>query len=145
MKTNYTTKEVAVDSGLIIISDKDFYKQYNKIYLPKILPLSEMLILPKGLYEIKWEIKATWNGHVYGNGKLRVTSGIVIVTDPCYFIKDNKWQKFLDDYEYTLPSMPSPDGCVLIDSMGGDGSYKVKFQLFPVEEAKPKKKEKRWS
>ncbi len=133
MKTVYKTKRVAVDSGIILICDKDFYKKYGKIYLPELLPLGEMLEVPKGKYNLSYEVEATWNGHIYGDGRLYVTSGIVIVSDPCYFIKDSKWQKFLDDYEFTLPAMPSPEGCVLIDSMGGDGNYPVKFKLAPIE------------
>jgi hypothetical protein len=117
---------VGVDAGLIMICDKDFYKNYNYTEDKR---LSKEFKLEPGVYDVKWRISESWNGDVSGEGVLDVSSGNVIISDPCYCIggisdgfNDDAWGRILDETNY-LNSPPS--GTVVLDKMGGDGTYTV--------------------
>jgi hypothetical protein len=123
-------KGIPVDSGLIMICDKDHYKKYN--YKRNVLLVREIDV-PKGTYKIDWYIPDTYNGDIKGNNILKVTTGKIIVGDPCYSIDDknnrvveNAWDCWLKDTNY---GMKPPKGCVVISEMGGDGKYDMHIEL----------------
>ena len=83
-----------------------------------------------GKYNINWEIAKSWNGTVGDSGELIVESGKIVVSDPCYHFPDhNEWLKLLDKHDYF---QTVPYGCLVLDSMGGDGSYDVNLILSKI-------------
>jgi len=119
-------KDIGVDAGLILISDKTFYEKYDGIIDEK---LCKKIKVTNGNYKVNWQIKKTWNGDVSGQGLLKVTTGEFIVSDPCYHIhseNDQMWMKVLEDTNYFRDNI---DGCIVLDSMGGDGLYNVHLNL----------------
>jgi len=61
--------------------------------------------------------------YIEGSGNLKVSSGLIIVSDPCYIIEDDlDWRRFLMDTHYI--NQPA-DGTIVLDEMGGDGTYDV--------------------
>ena len=124
---------VGVDAGIIMICDRDYYKEYNYREDKKV---SKEIKIKNGLYEVNWSIPNTWNGNINGNGTLKVTSGLVIVSDPCYCIGDlsdgfnnDGWTRWLDDTDY---GDNNPDGCIVINKMGGDGTYDVHLEIIEL-------------
>jgi hypothetical protein len=122
--------DVGVDAGMIMICDESYYKDYN---YKKESDLIKEIKLPNGSYNVNWFIKDTWNGEIFGCGVVEVTSGVIIVSDPCYCIKKESenyvgdvWDKWLHDTDF---GMNEPEGCIIIDEMGGDGSYKLELEL----------------
>ena len=95
-KYNISAKDISVDSGLIVIADIDQFKNYNlgKHHEERKDLYKEFDII-KGVYEVKWKISNSWNGRVSGEGRLKISSGKMVVVDPCYFISD-KWDSLLE-------------------------------------------------
>lgn len=122
LKMNKVAKNVSVDAGIILISDEDFYKKWNG----DITDRNDLFVkynLENGQYKVTWTIYESWNGKVGGKGILNVNTGSVIVSDPCYHFKNQKdWNNLLNNTDCLNNT---PDGCILLDSMGGDGSYNV--------------------
>ena len=124
---NEIARDISVDSGTILISDKSFYEKWNGKVLDENNELFKKFELENGQYQIEWEIDETWNGNVSGDGYINIDSGIVIVSDPCYhFENHDDWMKLLNSTDY-LTSMP--EGVMILDSMGGDGSYDVHIKF----------------
>lgn len=140
---------IGVDSGLIIICDADYFagQPWGKAgphLMSSVLQLGKTVELPAGKYKIAWNIADTWNGPVSGDGELTVTSGTVIVMDPCYGSNEDHdaWSAFCDriyDSWNITRVVPDP-GTVILDSMGGDGCYEVEVEFTPIansEEPRP--------
>jgi len=128
---------VGVDAGLIMICDESYYEKYN---YTKDKRISKSFEITPGKYNCKWRIPNTWNGNVSGDGILNVTSGVVIVSDPCYCIggfddgfKDDGWDRWLKDTNFVDDVL---EGVILIDKTGGDGTYTVYLDLSKIEENK---------
>lgn len=123
------TKGVGVDAGLIVIADLDYFKSKAGYKFEE--RLSFVHDVDPGEYEVEWKIKDTWNGPVEGLGTLKVTSGKVVVSDPCYLIdhEANHWGDLLDETDFF---QTAPDGVVVLDKMGGDGCYDVNIRLLPA-------------
>lgn len=130
---NFRVDGVGVDAGLILISDKRFYETYNNGEEVEVNPrLSHELRVPDSVYDVKWYIPNTWNGDVNGSGTLKITTGKLIVSDPCYLIgPSDQWDKALNDYDYF---QREPEGALVLDSMGGDGEYTVFLELYERDE-----------
>lgn len=126
-----TVYNVGVDSGLIIIADLDYFKKREGYKFEE--RLSSVHNIDPGEYHVEWNIEDTYNGPVEGSGILKVTSGKVVVSDPCYLVQDTKgkdnWGKMLDETDYF---QSPPDGTIILDSMGGDGCYNVNIRLLPA-------------
>ena len=113
-------KNISVDAGLILISDINFYSKNNGTLDKK---MCKFIDLENGKYIVDWEIAESWRGKVGGSGELIVESGKIVVSDPCYHFPDHdEWLKLLRKYDY-LHYVPI--GCLVLDSMGGDGNYDV--------------------
>lgn len=131
-KEGFTALKVGVDSGLLMIADLDFFKKYNLLLSGINKENLFEIKSPKGLYVLNWSIENTWNGDITGEGEIRITSNKIIVSDPCYLIKDDKWNEFLEDHFITKKDqyrMINPFDAILINRMGGDGEYKVDFTI----------------
>ena len=105
-----------VDAGMIMVCDA---KGYSGV---------DTYSVPNGKYKVEWRIAETWNGSIDGEGIIEVTSGEIIVTDPCYVIGDKEWMKWLEDTNYG----DNVDNAIIIDEMGGDGYYTVHLGLTKV-------------
>ena len=112
---------VGVDSGIIMISDRDYYNKYNG----KVDKIARSISLKPGSYNVKWKILETWNGPIEGEGTVELTSGKMIISDPCYNI-NNEWDKWLKETDY---GKNCGYGVILIDKMGGDGTYEVLLNI----------------
>ena len=124
-----TVKDVGVDAGMIVICDKDYYKKYND-ELKFDLSSTKILKVKPGTYSINWIIENTWNGDISGQEILNIKSGEIIISDPCYCVKSENWDKWLSDTDYGL--CISGDAFV-INNMGGDGTYDLDLELQIVE------------
>lgn len=138
---NITVKDVGVDSGTIIVADisiieKDYKKEKDNNHITEI---------PNGTYNINVTILDSWNGQVSTLGTLKVTSGKIVVTDPCYIIgiEHEKWIDFLRKIYSNLDAcqggLEKDDnyikeiGIVIADNMGGDGVYEVSLNFLSGE------------
>ena len=123
MTYNLVARNIGVDSGTILLADKDFYgedhkeigKKYQKVFKVEL-----------GNYKVNWKIKDTFDGDVEDVGEVNVTSGKLVVSDPCYIVPEDKWGKLLEDTNYFEKE---PKGTVVLNKMGGDGVYKVEMIL----------------
>jgi len=122
---NLVAKDVLVDSGTIMICDKSFYNRFsNPIFEERLTTIKKV---KPGKYKLNWRI----NGPINGEGVLDVITGEVVICDPCYPANHNhdEWMKLLNSTEYLKKS---PIGTVVMDSMGGDGSYNVHFSIIKI-------------
>lgn len=121
---------VSVDAGLIFIGDPDILKGLGanrrgwrtsglNTFFDGIEP---------GLYVCNYTMPNTANGRVTGAGVIQITSGTLMVADPCYSFNDEKWGDFLDDMRGDRIA-----NVLICDRMGGDGGYKVEVYLQKVE------------
>ena len=109
-----------MDSGIIVICDRQDRE---------ILSYQESFKVPNGTYDVKWFMPDTYNDNVSGSGILRVTTGEIMVSDPCYFKQfDNHddWLRFLKKCNCFKKPIP---GWVVLDKHGGDGSFTVEIEL----------------
>ena len=113
---------VGVDAGMIMISDRDYYSKHNGEVDEK---SAKCIYLGPGSYDVKWEIPVTWEGPIKGRGVVEIVSGEMIISDPCYNIQDENWNKWLDETNFGTIY----DGIIIIDSMGGDGTYTVFLEI----------------
>jgi hypothetical protein len=119
---------VGVDAGLIMICDEKYYEKYGYKFEER---LSQKRKVKNGKYLCKWNIPDTYNGDVEGEDILEVTSGTIIVSDPCYCIEESNWDKFLDVTNFC--ENPEP-GTVVLDKMGGDGVFTIYVDLEKIGE-----------
>ena len=121
-------KRVGVDAGMIMVCDEDYYNYYGKtINYGKNefgVVCSQKFDIEPGVYNVEWSIKNTWNGDIAGKGIIRIVSGRLTVSDPCYCIRD--WDKWLAE---TNIGDNVSDNVILIDEMGGDGCYDIDLKL----------------
>ncbi len=126
-KTKITLRGIGVDAGLILVSDRDYFLSWKGTIQRD---LSWVIDIEPGMYKVRWRIKNTWNGSVSGSGGLLVTSGKVVVSDPCYIVWDKLWEKWLAQTDFGR----RPDtGTVVLDKMGGDGEYVVELDFKKIE------------
>jgi hypothetical protein len=130
MKKHISAKGIPVDAGIIMLSDPEFYNKWKGLVNQKRPDLFKSFDVKNGKYEVKWKIKKTWNGDVKGEGILEITSGKMIVSDPCYhFHADDSWDNLLNKTDYLKNE---PEGTIVLDKMGGDGVYNVQIMLEEV-------------
>lgn len=127
---------IGVDAGMIIVADYAYFDKKRKDDLSRIVKDGQVLPVPNGIYQVHFLIDDTWNGEVTMEKTLTVTSGKIVVIDPCYVIgaadkKDYAWQKWLGatDYGHNIGS----NAAFICDDMGGDGSYKVQLELREIK------------
>jgi len=122
--------DISVDSGTILIADSDFYKSINNCQR-EIDEASyyEVRNVGTGIYEAKCRIDEIWNGLYEAYGRIIVTSGKLVISDPCYIVEDEFWQPLLIRTGYLSFLF---NGTLLLDGMGGDGTYDVDIELKKV-------------
>ncbi len=127
----FCISNVGVDAGLIMICDEKYYDEWgSKINYNKNsygVVCSQKIIVEPGIYNVRWSIDNTWNGEINGKGTVKTDSGIIVISDPCYCIRD--WDKWLED---TNLGNEVSENVVLIDEMGGDGCYEVNLELIKI-------------
>lgn len=125
---------VGVDSGTIFIGDVEALKEAGADREGWEADEKNIFEVKPGEYEASYVIPDTWNGRVENKGKVTITSGRMLVADPCYsFSHETKsWKNLLDRTNYFRKADPIP-GAIIEDGMGGDGSYKVNITLRKVE------------
>jgi hypothetical protein len=125
-----TFTHIGVDAGIIAIADRDFYREYKGRVSEDYSKLGKKITLPIGKYNVDWSIANTWRGNVSGRGKLYVTSGEVLVCDPCYVIRNySEWDRILKETDFLRKP---PTGILVLDKMGGDGEYTVEATFTPT-------------
>ena len=124
-----TKANAEVDSGQIVICDSEKNtNDKNGDY--------SIIELNPGRYITHWEIKNSWNGTIFGTGIVDCPSGKIIVTDPCYIFSEKEY-KTLWALAHPLKETSAitdhvtlaKKGITLINTMGGDGSYKIEITL----------------
>ena len=120
--TKLIARGIGVDSAMILISDLDYY---GKDYEPIEERLQKVFNVTPGHYKINWKIRNTWEGTVSGSGIVNITSGKLVVSDPCYIIREDKWLPFCEEVEKNKRL----ENAVLLDTMGGDGIYDVEIGI----------------
>lgn len=124
MTYHFIAKNIGVDSGTILLADKDFYGADHEELGKK---FQKAFRVEPGVYKVKWNIENTMMGDVSGDGEINITSGKLVVSDPCYIIStDEEWDKLLEATNYFKKE---PEGTVVVDKMGGDGVYDVEMVL----------------
>jgi len=118
-------KGISVDSGTIAIMDECNCTN-AKYDDEKLNSLGKVFAVSNGGYNVKWRMPNTWNGKVSGEGMVMITSGTLVVIDPCYVTSANKWSELLKDTDF-LKSPPV--GWVILDQHGGDGEFTVEITL----------------
>ena len=145
-----TIRKVGVDVGMIIIADASIIQKGRDREQQE----RHIFNLKNGTYRVEYEIPHTWNGRQKGEGKLIVTSGKVVVTDPCYIIgrltEDEQpdlwiewlrkvyanWNKVIENHHKSLhlnETYLKGKGIIIIDTMGGDGCYTVNLDIEEVK------------
>jgi len=122
-------KDIGVDAGMIIVMDMDYLKSV-KHSMEDLERLGKVIKVPVGEYFVSWAIPETWHGDIEGDGIMKVTSGEVIIIDPCYVIgkpEHNDWIEWLDENGYG--DEIGDDRAFVISSMGGDGVYDVQLEF----------------
>lgn len=152
-KLSFEVNGVGVDAGLIMIWDEDRFKDYDYQYKEKgeyhDCILSHKLKIPKGEYRCVCKIEDIEDRmhHDYieieRTSILKVTSGNVIVSDPCYCIGVTRhteiasdidyWIKFLRENDNILKGEEKENGYLLMGSFGGDGVYDLTLELQRME------------
>jgi hypothetical protein len=126
---------IGVDSGTILIADSDFYKSINNCqHEIEEKDYYEIRNVETGIYEADCRIEESWNGLYKACGRIIVTSGKLVISDPCYIIEDDLWQPLLIKTAYLSYLF---NGTLLLDGMGGDGSYDVEIKLKKVADYPP--------
>lgn len=120
---NRRVDDVGVDAGMIMIADEDYYIENNGKVDWK---LAKLIELDPGSYDVKWEIQKTWEGPIEGRGVVEITSGKMVISDPCYNIRGDNWRKWLDN---TYDRKCCGRGIIIIDKMGGDGDYSIELEI----------------
>lgn len=117
---------ICVDAGLIILCDEAWLENNYSDVVPEQDLYSRFDIEP-GEYNISVYIEHTWEGEINDFGVVEITSGTMIVTDPCYWYDDHtKWTRILDETDYFENEIP---GIMVVNSMGGDGVYDLSLVL----------------
>jgi hypothetical protein len=122
--------DIGVDAGMILVADYYFLNEYRDDLSR--LNMGKVLDIPPHMYEVSYKIPNTWNGTVTGKVFLKVTSGKIVVIDPCYVIGkkfERGWGDWLNETNYGKLVGIYDKKAFIIDSMGGDGCYKVQLKL----------------
>ena len=114
---------MGVDAGMIMISDRDYYSKHNGEVDEKLAKCINHL--KPGSYDVKWKIPVTWEGPIEGRGVVEIVSGEMVISDPCYHFEEENWGKWLKETNFGTIY----DGIIIIDSMGGDGTYTVCLEI----------------
>ena len=130
-----TATNIGVDAGLILICDYNYLKDKNptKSDLKELKRLGKTFTVKNGSYKVSWSIYNTWNGDIHGTEHLDITSGKVIVVDPCYVLQNGnqeRWMKWLEENDFGRDV--SCTNAFILDKMGGDGCYNVTMNLEKV-------------
>ena len=140
---NLKADSVGVDAGMIMFCCDNYiqnlpYKQRKDYLSGKAFKngLSYRFKVPKGKYKVTYKIQDSWNGPITKHYPLTITSGFLVVSDPCYLIAEGHedWQKWLNETDYGRKV--DSDSIFIEEGMGGDGCYTIDIVLQPVKSVK---------
>lgn len=122
----YSFEETGVDAGMIVIADAAHYLDWGGKGDP-----THIQPVENGTYEATWSMPKSWldENKKPTTQKLKVTSGEIWVSDPCYVVRDSKWTDYLERFDYGK-NMPEDVICI---NTGGDGRFPVNLKLVKVE------------
>lgn len=129
---------IGVDSGMIIVADKSYFSKTRDSF-KDVKKMGKVLEIPKGKYKVEYIIPLDDDGDsdtriCEGVETLEVTTGEIVVIDPCYVIGEKSgdgWMKWLNETEYGSDINSSK--AFGIDSMGGDGCYEVHLNFVEIK------------
>ena len=124
---DYQFERVPVDAGLIVIADPDHYKPYG----PTKRPPAYAAVIENGEYEVEWSMPGSWRSPG-GKASLKITSGRMWVSDPCYMVADDKWETYLKEQIWAKEEAKEKPEDFIILRPGGDGAWVVLLKLTPV-------------
>lgn len=155
MPLDLTVEDVGVDSGTILVADLAWYGRvkHGDAIDPAVM---RQVKVPPGVYRLGWSVpqdeepadeeddECGEERTIDGEGELLVTSGTVVVSDPCYAYGQDKageaeWLRDLKEFDYFRQS---PEGCVVLDKIHDDGSYEVRLTLRRIRDAPGKEARK---
>lgn len=119
----FVARDIGVDSGTILLSDIDFY---GKDHQPIEKRFQKVFKVDPCRYKVSWNIDNTFDGKIEGEGVINITSGKLVVSDPCYIVAEDKLDDLLEATKYFENA---PDGTIVLNQMGGDGIYDVEMVL----------------
>ena len=132
---NITATNIGVDSGIIMVCDYDYLNKLSgNTYTNKKLKMGDLRYIPNGKYTVDYNIEKTYNGKINGIAGLIITSGKILIIDPCYVIGNedhSRWTKWLKDND--KGDNINSDNAFVITKMGGDGEYTVNLTLNPMK------------
>jgi hypothetical protein len=133
-------RDVGVDAGMIILACMDYRKELKKygVNNDKLKRLGKIFPIPNGTYKVRWEViypdgEEDNYEKLSGSGEtIKVTSGKVLVCDPCYFIgckegELNRWGHWLNDTNYG--DRVGSERAFLLSEIHDDGGYDIEFNF----------------
>jgi hypothetical protein len=122
---------IYVDAGCFVIGDSEWFISHgaNKELIHGVG--KQIIKCTPGRYNIRYKVKHTWNGKQKGDTVIKIPSGELWITDACYVIRDEIWNKFLDDKRKFLDK---DDISHIIVHTSGDGEFVCKLDLIKLSD-----------
>lgn len=116
-------KKLDVDSGSLCIIDKKFLEQYG---YDNSEDGCEEYELEPGCYEFKVNVTHDDDDSDFEDTLADIlTTGTIVVGDPCYVIKDEDWDRFINDTDF---SRFYGEAGFHIET-GGDGTFNLDVEF----------------
>jgi hypothetical protein len=141
-----TAEDIGVDAGMIMVADVSYLKTVKTRKDPT--RFGKVFDVPRGTYKVSWkagcgdiggehdEDSQFYDDAKTGTATLKVTSGKVFVSDPCYVIGSKResknpaardyWSEWLEKTDFGKDT--GTDKAFVID-VGDDGGYQVDLEL----------------
>ena len=131
----YELNEIYVDAGCFVIGDRDFFISHGAD--PALMKNKDHMFAIQckpGKHRVTYEMDTSWNTPYHEDDEeydpetethmLNIPSGELWITDACYVIRDDAWQKFIDD-DY----LDNDDEFHFTVDTGGDGEFDIRLWI----------------
>lgn len=105
-----------VDSGSMAIMAEDFLAEWGGDK-PKPSLFAKVVIEKDMLVEFKVD------AYTVDKRQIKLRAGTYIVSDPCYWVKNDKWMPLLEKTNYL--KINNVSGLYALENFGGDGVHEV--------------------